>query len=423
VKVRAGRTQTAIPNPTMRTVPSLFRRVLSRPVLWWAIALVWLVRDVAGNLGPAGRPDAFSVLQAGGRWLHDPAAIYADTAKHLAQTGLVPVIGLLRPPVAAMLAAPFTLLPSSWQIPVWTTLDALAAVIGLFFLQRCFARTSYERAVFWAVAFYFPPLYAEINAGQIGGFVLLPACLALTTRRSRALFAGVLVGAAASMKLYPALMVIGARLRWRPFLTGSIVTGGLLTLIACIPLGPSGTWQYVTGVLLPALRAPNPDCAQTSVATLFGRSIGGDAYPIINSSGGITILQSPLHLPLLASILTALVLALALVGSIAAAKASGWNRPYGLALGLALGALLPGELNPYQYLPLLPLVLMVIVTSLQKGNGMRLAVLAVGLVFWLRQPCLLPFPNVWTIGALILFATCVLAAHDFRETREAPTQA
>jgi len=399
-------------------VPSLFQRVLARPVLWWAVAIVWLVRDVVGNVGPGGRPDAFSVLQAGDRWLHDPAAIYADTARHLAETGLVPVIGLLRPPVAAMLAAPFTLLPGSWQIPAWTAVDALAALAGLLLLERLVARTWLERGVFWAVALYFPPLYAEISAGQIGGFVLLPACAALVTARGRSVLSGVLAGAAASMKLYPALMVIGARLKWRPFLFGAIGAGGVLTAVACFPLGLAGSWNYVTGVLLPTLRAPNPDCAQTSVATLFGRSIGGEAYPIINPQGGITIVQSPLHLAAVASILTALVLVGALVGAVLAARASGWNPAYGMALGLALGAVLPGELNPYQYLPLLPLVLMVIAVSMRQRNAMRLFAIAVGLLLWLRQPCLLPFPNVWTVGALVLFAACALAARDFRRSEE-----
>jgi hypothetical protein len=398
----------------MPTVPPLFKRVLTRPLLWWAVAVVMLLHDVLGNLSGATRPDAASVLQAGYRWLHDPAAIYAETARHLAQTGLVPVTGLIRPPAAAMLAAPFTFLPGSWQVPTWTAADALAALIGLFLLQRAIATTSLERAVFWAVALYAPPLYAEINAGQIGGFVLLPACAALVVSGSRPRLSGALAGAAAALKLYPALMVIGARLRWRPFLAGATVTGAVITVVACIPLGPARSWDYVTQVLLPSLRAPNPDCAQTSVATLFGRSIGGDPYPIINSSGGITILQSPLHLAAVASILTVVMLAAVVVASLASSRASGWNPAYGMALGLALGALLPGELNPYQYLPLLPLVLMVTVVAVRDGNRVMLAVLAVGLLLFLRQPCLLPFPNLWTVGALILFAACAFAASRFR---------
>jgi hypothetical protein len=390
------------------------RRVLTRPLLWWGIAAVFLVRDVVGNVLTTRRPDASSVIQAGDRWLHDPAAIYAETARHLAQTGLVPVIGLLRPPAAAMLGAPFSLLPSSWQVAAWTIGDAIAALVGLFLVYRFIARGPLEKAVFWAVALYAPPLYAEINAGQIGGWVLLFACAGLVVYRNRPAPSGGLVAAAASLKLYPALMVIGAPLRWRSFLPAAVIVGVVITIVASIPLGAAGAWSYVTGVLIPSLRAPNPDCAQTSVATLFGRSIGGDPYPVINPSGGITILESPLHLGLAASVLTAITLAAALVAAVLAARASGWNPAYGLALGLALGGILPGELNPYQYLPLLPIVLIVLVVELRNRRWSYVAGLALGLLCWWREPCLLPFPNLWTIGALILFAVCVAAARDFR---------
>jgi len=400
----------------MPTMPRLVTRVLTMPILWWALALVFFLHDLIGNLGDQNRPDAASVIQAGGRWLHDPAAIYAETARHLAQTGLVPVTGLIRPPAAAMLAAPFSLLPGSWQLPAWTLADALAALAALLIVQRLVTKTSLETAIFWTAALYAPPLYAEINAGQIGGFVLLPACAALVTYQRRAWLAGVLAAASASLKFYPALMVLGARRSWRPFVLGAIVAGLLITIIACIPLGPAHSWEYVIGVLLPSLRAPNPDCAQTSVATLFGRSIGGEVFPIINPDDSVSMLQSPLRLPLVATLLTVLVLAGAVAMSVWAAWRSGWNPAYGMSMGLALGALLPGELNPYQYLPLLPATLMTLVVSLQSRNRARLLVLAAGLLLWWRQPCLLPFPNLWTIGALILFTACALAARDFRAT-------
>jgi hypothetical protein len=397
----------------MRAVKLLLLRVLARPLLWWGIAAAMLVRDVAYNLLPNTRPDAFSVVQAGYRWLHDPAAIYAGTAKHLHDTGLVPVIGLIRPPAVAMLGAPFTVLPASWQVPAFTIADAIAAVAGLWLVQRFITRTPLEAAVFWAIVFYSPPFFAEVNAGQITGFVLLLACAAVVTYRERPAFSGVLAGAAASLKLYPALLVVGARTRWKPFLLGAVGGGVVVTAVACIPLGVSGTWSYVTDVLIPSLRAPNPDCAQTSVATLFGRSIGGDRYPILNSDGSTVILQSPIHLGWLAATLTVITLAAAVVAAILAARASGWNPAYGMTLGLGLGAILPGEVNPYQYLPLLPLVLVVVVVSIRGARWTRVALLAVGLLLWLRQPCLLPFPNLWTIAALLLYAVCVSAARDF----------
>lgn len=399
----------------MRGVPLLLKRVLVRPLLWWGIAAAMLARDVAYNLFPNGRPDAFSVVQAGHRWLHDPAAIYADTARHLHDTGFVPVVGLIRPPAVAMLGAPFSLLPGAWQVPAFTIADALAAVVGLLLVQRFVTRTPLEAGVFWAIVFYSPPLFAEVNAGQIGGFVILLACASLVTLRDRPRWSGVLAGAAASLKFYPALVVIGVRERWRPFLAGAIGGGLVITVIACIPLGFSGTQDYVTDVLVPSLRAPNPDCAQTSVGTLFGRSVGGDRYPILNPDGSTVWLQSPVHLAGVATLLTVLTLLVVLVAAIVAARASGWNPAYGMALGLGLGAILPGEVNPYQYLPLLPLVLLVTMTSMRRARWMRVGLIAVGLLLWLRQPCLLPFPNLWTIAALLLFGVCVAAAQDFRE--------
>jgi hypothetical protein len=57
---------------------------------------------------------------------------------------------------------------------------------------------------------------------------------------------------------------------------------------------------------------------------------------------------------------------------------------------------------------------MVLVVAIRNRRWAIVIGLAAGLLMWLRQPCLLPFPNLWTIGALILFALCVLAARDFR---------
>ncbi|HKV89322.1 MAG TPA: glycosyltransferase family 87 protein [Candidatus Dormibacteraeota bacterium] len=395
-------------------MPPVLRRVLARPLLWWLIAAVFFVHDVVGNLYSAHRPDAFSVIQAGGRWLHDPGAIYAETARHLAQTGFVPIIGLIRPPAVAMLGAPFSLLPTSWQEPAFTLVDALAALAALLIVERHATRAPLERAVFWAIALYAPPLFAEINAGQIGGFVLILACGAMVTIRGRPGLSGALVAAASSLKLYPALMVLGARKRWPPFVIAAVIAGVLINLVAILPLGLGGAWSYVTAVLIPSLKAPNPDCAQTSVVTLFGRSIGGDPYPMINSSGGITMFHSPLHLGVVATVLTAITLVAVVVGAVLGARASGWNPVYGAALGLGLGAILPGEVNPYQYLPLMPLALMVTVAALRKRSWRLLVPVAAGLLTWLQQPCYLPFPNLWTIGALLIFAACIAAADEFR---------
>jgi hypothetical protein len=401
----------------------LLRRVLARPLLWWALAAVWLVRDVYGNLLAPDRPDARALVEAGAAWLHDPAAIYSAAAGALARTGMVPVFGFIKPPAAAMLAAPFTVLPHSWQAPVWALTDGLAALVALLLVQRFAAVRPLEKAVFWAVALYCPPLYAEVNAGQVGGWLLLFACGGLVVSRTRPAYSGALVAAAATLKFYPALMVLGARARPRPFLIAAAITGVLITVVACVPLGVAGAWNYVTAVLLPSLRAPNPDCAQTSVATLWARSIGGQRYPILTPDNSTVIMQSPLHLPGVAAALTVITLAAVLVAAVVAARASGWNPAYGMAVGLGLGGLIPGELNPYQYLPLLPLVLMVLVVALRHRRWIYVLLLTAGLLMWWRDPCELPFPNLWTVGALILFGVAVAAAQEFRADAASPPPA
>jgi Raf kinase inhibitor-like YbhB/YbcL family protein len=90
-----------------------------------------------------------------------------------------------------------------------------------------------------------------------------------------------------------------------------------------------------------------------------------------------------------------------------AARRSGWHPAYGLALGFGLGAVLPGEVYPYQVLPLLPLLLLVATRALQARRSWPLLALGASLVLLLRPPCELPVPNLWTLGALGTFAVGV----------------
>jgi len=75
-----------------------------------------------------------------------------------------------------------------------------------------------------------------------------------------------------------------------------------------------------------------------------------------------------------------------------------------MALGFGLGALIPGEVYPYQWLPLLPLVLLLAMRSLDLARPWPLALLLVALLGFVRQPCELPFPNVWALAGLAVYA-------------------
>src|SRR2546427_5030823 len=182
-------------------------------------------------------------------------------------------------------------------------------------------------------------------------------------------------------------MILGPRpahrIRYALVLFGVLV---LVTAATFIPLGGGGTLFYYQHVLLPSLASHNPDCAYDSVRTLFMRTIGGEEYAQPSGSGYVLV-TSPVHLPAVALALSYLS-ALAFAGGAAwGAWRSEWNPAYGMSLGFTLGALIPNEVWPYQWLPLLPLVLLLVVRGIERHKVGMLVLLGVFLIAFFRQPC------------------------------------
>ena len=85
-----------------------------------------------------------------------------------------------------------------------------------------------------------------------------------------------------------------------------------------------------------------------------------------------------------------------------------------MSLGFALGALVPNEVWPYQWLPLLPLALIVIVRGLERRRWITLVLMCVFLLGFVRQPCELFFPNLWTIAGIGIFVLALWENRLFR---------
>jgi Protein of unknown function (DUF2029). len=240
----------------------------------------------------------------------------------------------------------------------------------------------------------------------------------ISLEASRPALAGAVGGLAAALKYYPAAMVIGTapghRIRYAVGLSAVLV---LVTVASFVPLGLGGAVFYFQHVLLPSLASHNPDCAYDSVRTLFMRTIGGEQYAQPSISGYVLV-TSPLHLPAVAlalSYVSALVFAAAAAW---AAWRSGWNPAYGMSIGFALGALIPNEVWPYQWLPLLPLVLLLVVRGIERRRFGTLAVLGILLLGFYRAPCDLIFPNLWTLAAIGIFVLGVWENRLFRSGLE-----
>lgn len=346
--------------------------------------------------------DARSFWTAGHRLVTGQTAGFYDAVAAIEAGGHLPPpeAGLLGPAPQALLAAPFGLFPEAAGVYLWVAVDAACLALAAWLLIR--RLPPLPRAVGALLAAFFPPTWAELAAGQRGGIILLLAAGAMLTVATRPLLAGALGGAAASFKYYPLAMVLG-----RPRAVFAAAMAGvfaLLTAVAFVPLG--GLAAYVSRVLLPALAPNDTDCAIVSTRGLWQRWIGGSPWQWL-APGGPQVLRSPVQLPALATAGYLATDVLLVAATVWAARRSGWHPAYGLALGLALGALLPGEVYPYQVLPLLPLLLLVGTQAVRAGRPAAAGLLGLALLPMLRPPCDLPVPNLWTLGALGVFAVGV----------------
>jgi len=411
-------------NTSGRAFGRAARDVLTRPAFYWVLAAVFALRVIVLSIVNHARPDAEGMWEGARAYVTDPAHMYDAAAQYLQISHVIAPPGTLyafvSPPSVALLAVPIALLPRDVGIQVWTAVDALALVGGLFVLYRIACRTNTVAApVFWLIAAYFPPVFADISAGQRGGVALLGAMASIWFEAKRPAAAGFLGGLVSALKYYPAAMIIGPRPRHR--VVYAVALGVALvafTAITFIPLGAGGALFYYQHVLLASLGSHNADCSYDSVRTLFDRVVGGEPYLLPNASGGVTVVQVPWRLPGLAAALgygSELAFAAAAVW---AAWRSGWNAPYGMALGFSLGALIPNEVWPYQWLPLLPLVLLVAVRAVEQRRVATLVVMAVLMLGFYRAPCDLPFPNLWTVAAVGLFVLGVWENRLFRSSTQ-----
>jgi len=393
--------------------------VLSRPALYWSIAVLFGLQRLFWTVVAPRRYDAEGMWEGAHAYLTNPSHMYDAAADYLARVHIIAPPGgidaFVSPPPVALLAVTIAWLPRSAGAQAWTLIDAAALVLALGLLYRVLAtRDRVARPAFWLAAAYFPPLFADVSAGQRGGVLLALAMVSVWFERGRPALAGALGGVAAAIKYFPAAMIIGPRpshrIRYALVLFAVLV---LVTAATFVPLGVGGTLFYYQHVLVPSLGSHNPDCAYDSVRTLFMRTIGGEPFAV-PSATGYEIVSSPFRLAGLALFLS-YASALAFGGGAAwAAWRSGWNAAYGMSLGFALGALIPNEVWPYQWLPLLPIALILLVRAVERRRKVTLALLCVFMLGFLRQPCELFFPNLWTIAGIGIFVLALWENQLFR---------
>jgi len=158
------------------------------------------------------------------------------------------------PPTSVLLALPFSSLDLPDAVLAWNLVTLAALAVGLMIVA---AHLPELKALFLPVLLFAPlclPVYGNLQQGQLTLVLVLLVTAAWALERSdRPGAAGMMLGAAAAVKLFPAFLVLylALRGRWRGVLAAA-ATFAALTLLTAAVLGWE-TYRDYLRVVLPSL--------------------------------------------------------------------------------------------------------------------------------------------------------------------------
>ncbi|MBI2953250.1 MAG: DUF2029 domain-containing protein [Chloroflexi bacterium] len=327
----------------------------------------------APALSVNGRQVDFTVYYSAATTLNtaDPDALYDYPAPEgiTEQRGLSEASGYLYLPFLAVMVRPLALLPLQQAAAVWWLLNLILALVsarlllGLANIDPRFPRTLLASGIVLLV----PPVNMTIILGQVN--IILLALLTgviflLNSRPSlrwKEVLAGLMLGAAIVLKLYPALVLIplAIRRRWVPALWGLI--GVVMALLIGI-VGAGGTFntaQYFFEVL-PSLAA-TPEARNQSLFAMVQRMVQSYEYSfsVFSSNNNIvmqgkSLVEAPAVAPAVV-VLLSLMFALALWWGLR--RLASRNGPIGIDISFSLTTsliVLPLVWDHYHTLLLIP---------------------------------------------------------------------
>lgn len=158
------------------------------------------------------------------------------------------------PPAAVLVALPFGLITD--YVPAhraWNYATCSLFVLGLVLLARELGMSASDGAAFGALALIvsWNAVHQHLYQGQLGFLIaFLLAVGWVADHRGWQTAAGVAIGTATAMKVFPGLMLVYfvAAGRWRAAAT-ALLTGLLLCVVALVLFGPAAFETYVRDVL------------------------------------------------------------------------------------------------------------------------------------------------------------------------------
>ncbi len=212
----------------------------------------------------------------------------ANLALHGAMVNAVPPgQGQWWPPFALVLVAPFALI-SQMSLALAKALWSALGIAALAWSVHATGRRWGWRPALFALAVILFPVHNNFHHLNIESILLaLLVAAALDLPQGRTGRAGVWVGLATALKIFPGLVLVWFAVgrQWRALAAG-VGTAGGMTLVALLPYGPQGALQALAGWARIALRGQSYGGGaiagfRMEKLGILGYSIGGAPWSIV----------------------------------------------------------------------------------------------------------------------------------------------
>lgn len=248
---------------TTRRVP------VARLVLWapLVVALGWSLVVLASGVGTQSWQPGYDLAV----YRHGAQDLLAGRDVYLRVTDRGHYF--VYPPLAALLFVPLLALPVGVDLVVWDVVLVLALVLGGGRLLRVAGVPAARVPTALALVVVSDPFREALVLGQVSPLVVLALVGGAVLAGRSPRWGGALVGAAAAVKVTPALVVLLAVARpLRRWVGWAVVSGGALTLVGALVAPPS--WRsYFLGLLWQSSRVAQPGTpSNNSLAGAFAHA-------------------------------------------------------------------------------------------------------------------------------------------------------
>ena len=248
---------------TTRRVP------VARLVLWapLVVALGWSLVVLASGVGTQSWQPGYDLAV----YRHGAQDLLAGRDVYLRVTDRGHYF--VYPPLAALLFVPLLVLPVGVDLVVWDVVLVLALVLGGGRLLRVAGVPAARVPTALALVVVSDPFREALVLGQVSPLVVLALVGGAVLAGRSPRWGGALVGAAAAVKVTPALVVLHAVARpLRRWVGWAVVSGGALTLVGAL-VAPSSWRSYFLGLLWQSSRVAQPGTpSNNSLAGAFAHA-------------------------------------------------------------------------------------------------------------------------------------------------------